>query len=95
MAGKTPLLCRKALKKTTFVRQTNVVFFVEQVMGIEPTYSAWEADVLPMNYTCDCGIQYSIPPGKKSRGGAQILFRRRKNQEQWVKMVWGVRAPLE
>jgi hypothetical protein len=21
------------------------------VMGIEPTYSAWEADVLPLNYT--------------------------------------------
>ncbi len=20
-------------------------------MGIEPTYSAWEADVLPLNYT--------------------------------------------
>ncbi len=24
---------------------------VERVMGIEPTYSAWEADVLPLNYT--------------------------------------------
>jgi hypothetical protein len=21
-------------------------------MGIEPTYSAWKADVLPLNYTC-------------------------------------------
>ena len=26
--------------------------FVEQVMGIEPTYSAWKADVLPLNHTC-------------------------------------------
>ena len=26
--------------------------FVEQVRGIEPPYSAWEADVLPLNYTC-------------------------------------------
>ena len=25
---------------------------VEQVKGIEPSYSAWEADVLPLNYTC-------------------------------------------
>ena len=24
----------------------------KQVMGIEPTYSAWKADVLPLNYTC-------------------------------------------
>ena len=25
---------------------------VEQVKGIEPSCSAWEADVLPLNYTC-------------------------------------------
>ena len=25
---------------------------MEQVRGIEPPYSAWEADILPMNYTC-------------------------------------------
>ena len=24
----------------------------KQVTGIEPASSAWEADVLPMNYTC-------------------------------------------
>lgn len=24
----------------------------EQVKGIEPSTSAWEADVLPLNYTC-------------------------------------------
>ena len=24
---------------------------VERVMGIEPTWSAWEAEVLPLNYT--------------------------------------------
>ena len=24
---------------------------VERVMGIEPTLSAWEAEVLPLNYT--------------------------------------------
>ena len=27
---------------------------LEQVMGVEPTSSAWEADVLPMNYICKC-----------------------------------------
>ena len=26
---------------------------LERVMGIEPTLSAWEADVLPLNYTRD------------------------------------------
>ncbi len=25
---------------------------MEQVRGIEPPTSAWEADVLPLNYTC-------------------------------------------
>jgi hypothetical protein len=28
-----------------------VTVLMERVMGIEPTYSAWEADVLPLNYT--------------------------------------------
>ena len=27
---------------------------IEQVMGIEPTYLAWKASVLPLNYTCMC-----------------------------------------
>ena len=28
---------------------------LERIMGIEPTLSAWEADVLPMNYIRKCG----------------------------------------
>jgi hypothetical protein len=28
---------------------------VERVMGIEPTLSAWEAEVLPLNYTRETG----------------------------------------
>lgn len=28
-----------------------VSVLTERVMGIEPTFSAWEADVLPLNYT--------------------------------------------
>ena len=27
---------------------------MERVMGIEPTYPAWKAGVLPMNYTRTC-----------------------------------------
>ena len=26
------------------------LFFVERIKGVEPSCSAWEADVLPMNY---------------------------------------------
>ena len=32
---------------------------MEQVKGIEPSCSAWEADILPLNYTCESS--YSIP----------------------------------
>ena len=32
-------------------KSTKLVDFVERVKGIEPSYSAWEADVLPLNYT--------------------------------------------
>ena len=43
-------------------------FCLEQVKGIEPSYSAWEADVLPLNYTCnsiDFGIiACPVPFGK-------------------------------
>ena len=30
---------------------TNKAFTLERVTGIEPALSAWEADVLPLNYT--------------------------------------------
>ena len=29
---------------------------MEQVVGIEPTTSAWKAEVLPLNYTCIQGV---------------------------------------
>ena len=46
---------------------------MERVMGIEPTQSTWEADILPLNYTrilelC-CAIQmpdYSVITGTNS-----------------------------
>ena len=31
-------------------------------MGIEPTYSAWEADVLPLNYTRSAMCRYIALP---------------------------------
>src|SRR5690606_17299713 len=47
---------------------------LERVMGIEPTLSAWEAEVLPLNYTRD-GIQFmpgarvlAIGPGAPGPG---------------------------
>ena len=33
---------------------------VERVKGIEPSFSAWEADVLPLNYTRLCRARYFI-----------------------------------
>jgi hypothetical protein len=33
---------------------------MERVMGIEPTLSAWEADVLPLNYTREDGGEQGI-----------------------------------
>ena len=32
-------------------RRTTRVIKMERVMGIEPTFEAWEAPVLPLNYT--------------------------------------------
>jgi hypothetical protein len=29
----------------------DLAFTLERVTGIEPAFSAWEADVLPLNYT--------------------------------------------
>ena len=39
------------------------VFFLERIMGIEPTSTAWEAVVLPMNYIRVA--YYYITPLKK------------------------------
>lgn len=53
---------RKALKNKEKTRSFNSYGFfciLERVRGIEPPYSAWEADVLPLNYT---RISYIITP---------------------------------
>jgi hypothetical protein len=33
---------------------------LERVKGIEPSFSAWEADVLPLNYTRKSGSYVSL-----------------------------------
>ena len=39
-----------------------IFMFVERVMGIEPTPSAWKAEVLPLNYTRPAGSKREIRP---------------------------------
>jgi hypothetical protein len=41
-----------------------LVIRLERVTGIEPAYSAWEADVLPLNYT--------RRTGRPGRGGLVV-----------------------
>jgi hypothetical protein len=41
---------------------------MERVKGIEPSYAAWEAAVLPLNYTRDGGDH-----SRKWAGGASAL----------------------
>ena len=42
-----------AFSSKTNVRASDatLALTLERVKGIEPSYSAWEADVLPLNYT--------------------------------------------
>ena len=53
-----PLTSRKDNKKYKKISRLNrLITVVEQVVGIEPTSSAWKAEVLPLNYTCNCSWQ--------------------------------------
>jgi len=55
----------RALART--VRTVSMLLSVEPMTGIEPAYSAWEADVLPLNYigavalTCGNAVQRTWP----------------------------------
>ena len=44
--------CRTARIKLNGVREGLRLVLLEQVTGIEPARPAWEAGVLPLNYTC-------------------------------------------
>ena len=41
---------------------------MERVKGIEPSYAAWEAAVLPLNYTRRVPGILRYPPGLGERG---------------------------
>ncbi len=48
---------------------------VEQVTGIEPAYSAWEADTLPLSYTCIfCNGNIIIQNGADVKSGREIFL---------------------
>ena len=50
-----------------------VFLLLERVRGIEPPYSAWEADVLPLNYTrINCIITPNCTLGKS--GHCRLLY---------------------
>ena len=63
------LVGRKKEDLTTRVRSS----FLEQATGIEPAASAWEAEVLPLDYACEQPILYtmrgdlSMPPHTKRK----------------------------
>ncbi len=46
--------------------------FVERVTGIEPAFSAWEADVLPLNYTRETAVENTNP--KSSSNPVIVMF---------------------
>ena len=51
--SKTQLsLVKTQLKNKRKKAVTKVTALVERMMGIEPTRSAWKAEVLPLNYIC-------------------------------------------
>ena len=51
-----PPMARRVLLPATTAAQSHLTapltwaFGMERMTGIEPAYSAWEADVLPLNY---------------------------------------------
>ena len=49
-------------------------FFLERMTGIEPAYSAWEADVLPLNYIRRTMVLYRAAFDLSSK---DLLFYRR------------------
>jgi hypothetical protein len=44
-------LTKEVLYRLSYVGPSHLCQILERVMGIEPTLSAWKAEVLPLNYT--------------------------------------------
>ena len=55
---------------------------MERVKGIEPSYEAWEAAVLPLNYTRIGGGFYLIAVGPRSTVGPGGSLQRRRVAER-------------
>ena len=55
---------------------------LERVMGIEPTLFAWEAKVLPLNYTREAADyrQQGIPSREETRASSHLPSIRRQKQ---------------
>ena len=43
------------------LKNKQLLLKLERVMGIEPTLPAWEAGVLPLNYTREAGQSKTLP----------------------------------
>jgi hypothetical protein len=50
----------KIVPNTYILQQFSHMKRVERVTGIEPALSAWEADVLPLNYTRGGGHRHTV-----------------------------------
>ena len=48
-------------KRNAVANDTKSATTLERIMGIEPTYPAWEAGVLPMNYIRIAGMSIAYP----------------------------------
>ena len=63
-----PRLRRPLLYPAELRTLINIAFAIsERVMGIEPTYPAWKAGVLPLNYTRKYSVERAID-GARTRG---------------------------
>ena len=47
--------------------------YLERVKGIEPSFSAWEADVLPLNYTRNRVLSDSLTRRSDSTNGHSVV----------------------
>jgi hypothetical protein len=49
-----------------------VLFYLVQVVGIEPTTDGWKPPILPLNYTCMVGTE-GFEPSKMSESKSDAL----------------------